>query len=148
MNQPFSGCMAAFSILFFLALAGPCSPCATAQTTMGASPSPSLLDTGFAEMYKTEFVRARKTVQDFEKLYPDDPMGPTAEAASYLFEEFNRQGVLTSEFFLDDKKLLGGVAILRIPLCGQDFWRRSAGRENSPPKRWPPIPMTAERCWP
>jgi tetratricopeptide (TPR) repeat protein len=60
-------------------------------------------------MYKTDFAGARKTVQDFEKLHPDDPMGPAAEAASYLFEEFNRQGVLTSAFFLDNKKLLGGV---------------------------------------
>ena len=30
-------------------------------------------------------------------------------AASYLFEEFYDQHVLTSEFFLDDKRLLGGI---------------------------------------
>lgn len=82
---------------------------ATAQAAMEASPPPSQLDTAFAQMYETQFERARNTVQTFEKLYPDDPMGPAAEAASYLFEEFNRQEVLTSAFFLDNKKLLGGV---------------------------------------
>ena len=37
-------------------------------------------------------------------------MGKAGEAASYLFEEFNAKGVFTSAFFLDDAKLLGGVA--------------------------------------
>jgi hypothetical protein len=32
-----------------------------------------------------------------------------ATAASYLFEEFYRQGVMTSDFFLDDKKFLRGI---------------------------------------
>jgi hypothetical protein len=44
-----------------------------------------------------------------------DPSGRSAGervgAASYLFEECYRQGVLTSEFFLDDKRLLGEVAL-------------------------------------
>ena len=31
------------------------------------------------------------------------------EAASYLFEEFYQQGVLSSQFFLDDKRLARGV---------------------------------------
>jgi tetratricopeptide (TPR) repeat protein len=85
------------------------SPAVKAQAVIESSPSPSPLDTAFSQMYATDFVGARKTVQDFQKRYPDDPMGPTAEAASYLFEEFNRQGVLTSAFFLDNKRLLGGV---------------------------------------
>lgn len=36
-------------------------------------------------------------------------MGQAALAASYLFEEFNKQGILKPSFFLNDKKLLGGV---------------------------------------
>jgi hypothetical protein len=32
-----------------------------------------------------------------------------AVAASYLFEELSRQGVLTSDFFLDEKKFLHGI---------------------------------------
>ena len=36
-------------------------------------------------------------------------MGKAAEAASYLYEEFNAKGILTSEFFLNDDKFLDGV---------------------------------------
>jgi len=37
-------------------------------------------------------------------------MGPAAVAASHLFEEFERHGVLTTGFFLNDETLLGGIA--------------------------------------
>jgi len=43
------------------------------------------------------------------RAHPDDPLAVAAEAASYLFEEFDHEGVLTSEFFLDDDRLLGGI---------------------------------------
>ncbi len=36
-------------------------------------------------------------------------MGKSAEAASYLYEQFNAKGVFTSEFFLNDDKFLRGV---------------------------------------
>jgi hypothetical protein len=37
------------------------------------------------------------------------PFGEVAVAASYLFEELSRQNVLTSNFFLDDKKFMHGI---------------------------------------
>jgi hypothetical protein len=37
------------------------------------------------------------------------PLGEVAVAASYLFEELSRQNVLTSNFFLDDKKFMHGI---------------------------------------
>lgn len=67
------------------------------------------IDAGFRLLYELKFPEARAQFAAWEKSHPDDPLGPAAEAASYLFEEFNRQGVLTSEFFLDDKRLLGGI---------------------------------------
>lgn len=76
--------------------------------TLHAQEKP-LLDTGFYLMYQLRFDDARREISTFEKQHPDDPLGPAAEAASYLFEEFNRQGVLTSSYFLDDDKLLGGI---------------------------------------
>jgi len=36
-------------------------------------------------------------------------MGKAAEAASYLYEEFNEKGILSSEFFLNDARFLGGI---------------------------------------
>ena len=61
-------------------------------------------------MYELRFEEARAQIGAYEKVHPDDPVGVAAEAATYLFEEFNVQGVLTSEFFLDDDKLLGGIS--------------------------------------
>lgn len=68
------------------------------------------LDTAFDLMYELRFDAARAEILTYEKARPDDALGAAAEAASYLFEEFNRQGVLTSSFFLNDDKLLGGVS--------------------------------------
>jgi len=67
------------------------------------------VEIGFRLLYQLKFSEAREQFALWEKQHPEDPMGFSAEAASYLFEEFNNQGVLTSEFFLDDKRLLGGI---------------------------------------
>jgi len=67
------------------------------------------VEVGFHHLYQLKFSEARAEFAAWQKQHPDDPLGFSAEAASYLFEEFNKQGVLTSEFFLDDKRLLGGI---------------------------------------
>jgi len=69
----------------------------------------SELERGFRQMYGLDFDAARREIAAYQRAHPEDPLGVAAEAASYLFEEFHRQGVLTSEFFLDDDRLLGGV---------------------------------------
>lgn len=68
------------------------------------------LDLGFRLLYDLRFAEARNLFGEWQRERPPDPMGYTAEAASYLFEEFAQQGVLSSEFFLDDTRLLGGIA--------------------------------------
>jgi len=45
----------------------------------------------------------------WQETHPEDELGYAWLAASYLFEELYEQGVLTSEFFLDDARLLGGI---------------------------------------
>jgi len=40
---------------------------------------------------------------------PEEPFGQVAIAASYLFEEFYLQHVLTSDYFLNDKRFLGAL---------------------------------------
>ncbi|MGA3294604.1 MAG: hypothetical protein ABSE45_11555 [Candidatus Acidiferrales bacterium] len=78
-------------------------------TRMEADPSTGMLDQGFRDLYDLNFPRARTKFLSYEKAQPDDPLGKAAEAASYLYEQFNAKGVFTSEFFLNDDKLLGGV---------------------------------------
>jgi len=56
-----------------------------------------------------KFDEARRKFANWEQQRLDEPLGPALEAASDLFQEFYEKGVLTSEFFLDDKRLLGGI---------------------------------------
>ena len=84
------------------------SPAALTQPAWVAAPA-TPVEVGFHLMYQLKFPQAREQFSQWEKQHPDDPIGYCSEAASYLFEEFNKLGVLTSEFFLDDKRLLGGI---------------------------------------
>ncbi|HWG59653.1 MAG TPA: hypothetical protein VN661_11460 [Candidatus Acidoferrales bacterium] len=76
---------------------------------MKADPASGVLDSGFRDLYELKFQGARTDFASYQKLHPNDPLGKAAEAASYLYEQFSEKGVLTSNFFLDDSKLLGGV---------------------------------------
>jgi hypothetical protein len=67
------------------------------------------LSAGFDLLYEQKFAEARATFANWQARNPEDPFGAVAVAASYLFEELYVQGVLTSEFFLDEKKFLHGI---------------------------------------
>ena len=70
-------------------------------------PAISPLDSGFHQMYNLQFAQAHLTFRSWEQDHPEDPMGPTSEAAAFLFCEFDRLGVLQAELFVDDRKLWG-----------------------------------------
>ena len=67
------------------------------------------LDAGFRLLYEVKFDQAREAFAKWQQERPTEPLGPALEAASDLFEEFYLKGVLTSEFFLDDNRMLGGI---------------------------------------
>src|ERR1700688_2367515 len=67
------------------------------------------LKEGFRLLYVQKYPEAREKFSAWTSAHPADPFGFMAKAASYLFEEFYRQGVMTSDFFLDDKKFLRGI---------------------------------------
>ena len=91
--------------LFLLILLG------TESAEMRAdNPANPLLEESFRLMYELKFDAARVRIGICRQVNPENPLCVAAEAASYLFEGFYQQGVLTSAFFLDDKRLLGGVA--------------------------------------
>ena len=60
-------------------------------------------------LYAQKFPEARDAFAKWESANPDDPFGPVSIAACHLFEELYRQGVLTSDFFLDEKRFLHGI---------------------------------------
>ena len=60
------------------------------------------LDQGFRRLYDLDFAGAQRDFQAWEKVNPENPMGPASEAAGILFSEFNRLGVLEAQFYEDD----------------------------------------------
>ncbi len=86
-----------------------------AQVGRGAEPGDAAftkvpeLASGFRLLYIQRFPEGRAQFATWEAQHPDDPFGEVAVAASYLFEEFYRQGVLTSDFFLNESKFLHGI---------------------------------------
>src|SRR5437870_2172899 len=69
----------------------------------------SELTAGFDLLYEQKFAEAREVFTSWQSRNPDQPFAEVAIAASYLFEELSRQGVLTSDFFLNEKKFLRGI---------------------------------------
>ena len=67
------------------------------------------LSAGFDLLYRQRFADAREAFASWESRNPQEPFGQVAIAAGYLFEELSRQGVLTSDFFLNEKKFLHGI---------------------------------------
>jgi tetratricopeptide (TPR) repeat protein len=67
------------------------------------------LAAGFQLLYQQYFPEARAKFDGWGLQHPREPFGQVAVAASYLFEELYRQGVLTSDFFLNEKRFLHGI---------------------------------------
>lgn len=104
---------AAISVACFLiVLCGSAAVAASHESAdEGANPQPNaaMLAAGFRQLYELDFQGARLQFLAYQRLQSQDPVGKAAEAASYLYEEFNAKGVFTSAFFLNNEKLLGGV---------------------------------------
>jgi hypothetical protein len=79
------------------------------------------LDRGFRDMYNLDFGGAHTLFSTWEQSHPEDPMGPTADAAGLLFSEFHRLGVLESQFFELDKRFENRPKLNPDPLIRQQF---------------------------
>lgn len=101
-------------LLRLLLCGGLMAPAALGQTPTEIFHVPEL-DAGFHLLYELKPAEAHAQFQAWQKAHPEDALGSASEAAAYLFEECYRQGVLTSEFFLDNKRFLGKVALKPDP---------------------------------
>lgn len=100
--------------IHFFALLLLFAPAATCTHAAGDSDSPAFttvpeIAQGFRLLYAQQFSEARVVFEKWESTHPDEPLGSVTIAASYLFEELYRQNVLTSDFFLDEKRFLHGI---------------------------------------
>jgi hypothetical protein len=62
------------------------------------------LDAGYRSLYNLDFHYAQQQFSEWEREHADNPMGPVSEAAGLLFSEFQRLGVLESQFYENDTK--------------------------------------------
>ena len=99
---------------------------------------------GFHLLYGQKFTEAREKFSAWESQNPTEPFGEVAIAASFLFEEFYRQGVLTSDFFLNEKKFLKGIDGKPDPNRMKDFQRAIEQARALAKKRLAKSPNDAE----
>jgi hypothetical protein len=78
---------------------------AQSEATGPTASQAASLEHGFREMYNLDFAAAHKTFECWQELHPEDPLGPAASAAAYLFGEFERLHILELDLFTDNKKL-------------------------------------------
>ncbi len=76
--------------------------CAPGWAASPAALAPSL-DNGFRLLYDLNFAEAHQVFTTWQLEHPDDPMGPACEAAGLLFSEFDRLGILESQFYESDQ---------------------------------------------
>jgi len=95
------------SLLLLIAAACPSRADEIAKTP--AFTTVAELASGFHSLYAQNFSEAREKFGSWETQHPEEPFGEVAIAASYLFEELYRQGVLSSDFFLNEKRFLHGI---------------------------------------
>ncbi len=80
----------------------------TLVVAMGApSVEDASLNGGYHLLYDLSFDRAHQIFASWSAAHPNDPLGPVSEAAGELFAEFNRLGVLESQFYENDKQFDG-----------------------------------------
>jgi hypothetical protein len=92
------------------------SPSAAPEVSSGTA-----LDRGFFGLYNLDFTGAQKNFSAWQSDHPDDPVGPVSEAAGYLFSEFNRLGVLESQFFENDTAFKSRAKPTPDPLVKAQF---------------------------
>jgi hypothetical protein len=110
----------AFGLVTALWLALGWCAAANADTPPDAIQS-TALDRGFLGLYNLDFAGAQKDFSSWELQHPDDPVGPVSQAAGYLFSEFNRLGVLESQFFANDEAFYGRSKLSPDPVVHDQF---------------------------
>ena len=81
----------------------------------------STLDQGFAGLYNMDFAGAQRDFSAWQAQHPEDPMGPASEAAGLLFSEFNRLGVLESQFYVNDEAFAARAKLSPDPAVRDRF---------------------------
>ena len=92
-------------------------PAKAADLTAGPS-----LDRGFRLLYNLDFARAQQEFSSWEQQgRADNPVGPVGEAAGFLFSEFQRLGILESQFYASDSAFKARKKLSPDPVIRTQF---------------------------
>jgi hypothetical protein len=75
-----------------------------AVTASAAQDNP-VFDDAFHRMYSFDFPGAQSVTDRYIAEKPNDPMGYTVKAATYVYSELDRLGILETDFFESDKNI-------------------------------------------
>jgi hypothetical protein len=92
-----------------------------AAASVTAQPS---VDLGFRQMYNLEFNEAHRTFGEWTQKNPGDPLGYVADAAAYLFAEFDRLSILQGEFFVHDETFTRPKVLAPDPKVKEAFLKQ------------------------
>ena len=103
---------------------------AVVLATLAAAAEPAVadrpateIDQAFARMYNTDFRGAHAHLDHYVAAQPSDPLGFAVRASAYLFSEFDRLGILESEFFADDKRINEKKKLKPDPVVRDKFFQ-------------------------
>ena len=94
--------------------------CVLALPMCSAAPTAEI-DEAFTRMYNTDFPAAHVHIDRYVAAQPSDPFGYAVRASAYLFSELDRLGILESEFFADDKRIIEKKGLKPDPEVGNKF---------------------------
>jgi hypothetical protein len=108
-----------------------CALCLMARTEEVPRPAVvTALDQGFSGLYNLDFAGAQRDFAAWQQMHPDDPVGPVSEAAGFLFSEFNRLGVLESQFYENDEAFAERPKLKPDPELREHFLAAIGRSEN------------------
>lgn len=90
----------------------------SAATLGAASPT---LEQAYGSMYGLDFKAAEEELRAWQQEHPGDPRGAVSEAASLLFAEFNRLGILEAQFYEKNSFILSHPSLTPDPAIRRRF---------------------------
>jgi hypothetical protein len=81
------------------------------------------IDQAFTRLYNTDFRGAHAHLDRYVSAAPADPLGYAMRASAYSFSEMDRLGILESEFFGDDKRIIAKKQLKPDPAVREKFFR-------------------------
>ena len=82
------------------------------------------LETGYRLMYGLQFEAARQELTLWQQRNIDDPRGPVSQAASLIFAEFDRLGVLEAQFYTKNSTFVSRVRPTADPKVRDSFYEQ------------------------